>query len=195
MAFCEIAILGFSFPSPKGSSSSSCFEKLPSKSFSVKMMSGSFDFIKKGLKTTKWAARLEYKKEKNILIDGAHNPDSALELRKSLDFYFKNEKNLLEIKKLISLGVQIVYEDSRSVESELSGKKIVLTGTLSLWSRDEASEKIRKLGGITVSSVSKQTDFCLAGENAGSKLDKAKALGVKILTEDEFKKIIEKYNI
>ena len=54
----------------------------------------SFDFIKKGLKTTKWAARLEYKKEKNILIDGAHNPDSALELRKSLDFYFKNEKKI-----------------------------------------------------------------------------------------------------
>ena len=54
----------------------------------------SFDFIKKGLKTAKWAARLEYKKEKNILIDGAHNPDSALELRKSLDFYFKNEKKI-----------------------------------------------------------------------------------------------------
>jgi len=116
-------------------------------------------------------------------------------IAKTIVDYFKNEKNLSEIKKLISLGVQIVYEDSRSVESELSGKKIVLTGTLSLWSRDEASEKIRKLGGITVSSVSKQTDFCLAGENAGSKLDKAKALGVKILTEDEFKKIIEKYNI
>lgn len=54
----------------------------------------SFDYIKEGLKTAKWAARLEYKKEKNILIDGAHNPDSALELRKSLDFYFKNEKKI-----------------------------------------------------------------------------------------------------
>ncbi len=54
----------------------------------------SFDAIKEGLKTAKWAARLEYKKEKNILIDGAHNPDSALELKRSLDFYFKNEKKI-----------------------------------------------------------------------------------------------------
>lgn len=59
-----------------------------------KVLNISFDAIKKGLKTAKWAARLEYKKERNILIDGAHNPDSALELRKSLDFYFKNEKKI-----------------------------------------------------------------------------------------------------
>ena len=59
-----------------------------------KVLNISFDYIKEGLKTAKWAARLEYKKEKNILIDGAHNPDSALELRKSLDFYFKNEKKI-----------------------------------------------------------------------------------------------------
>ena len=59
-----------------------------------KVLNINFEGIKKGLKTAKWAARLEYKKDKNILIDGAHNPDSALELRKSLDFYFKNEKKI-----------------------------------------------------------------------------------------------------
>ena len=59
-----------------------------------KVLNLPFDVVKEGLKTAKWAARLEYKKEKNILIDGAHNPDSALELRKSLDFYFKKEKKI-----------------------------------------------------------------------------------------------------
>ena len=59
-----------------------------------KVLKISFVAIEQGLKTTKWPARLEYKKEKNILIDGAHNPDSALELRKSLDFYFQNEKKI-----------------------------------------------------------------------------------------------------
>lgn len=59
-----------------------------------KVLNISFVAIEQGLKTAKWAARLEYKKEKNILIDGAHNPDSAQELRKSLDFYFKNEKKI-----------------------------------------------------------------------------------------------------
>ena len=59
-----------------------------------KVLNISFVAIEQGLKTAKWAARLEYKKEKNILIDGAHNPDSAKELRKSLDFYFKNEKKI-----------------------------------------------------------------------------------------------------
>ena len=108
--------------------------------------------------------------------------------------YFNSAENKKEIEKLTK-SVEIVYSVQSSVESELKGKKIVLTGTLSSFSRDEASEVIRKLGGDTVSSVSKQTDYCLVGENAGSKLDKARTLGVQILTEDEFKKIIEKYNI
>ncbi len=59
-----------------------------------KVLNISFIAIKEGLKTAKWVARLEYKKDKNILIDGAHNPDSALELRKSLNFYFKDEKKI-----------------------------------------------------------------------------------------------------
>lgn len=108
--------------------------------------------------------------------------------------YFGNLDNKREIEKLLSF-VKIKYQAKSSVESELSGKKIVLTGTLENFSRDEASEIIRSLGGQTVSSVSKATDICLAGENAGSKLDKATSLGVQIMSEDEFKKIIEKYNI
>lgn len=109
--------------------------------------------------------------------------------------YFMDPKNVQEINKLLNAGVKIISEEQSVVESELSGKKVVLTGTLEKYSRDEASDIIRKLGGTTASSVSKNTDFVLAGREAGSKLVKAQELGVTILTEDEFDKIIEKYNI
>ena len=73
-----------------------------------------------------------------------------------------------------------------------AGKTCVLTGTLSSLSRDEAGELIRKAGGTVTGSVSKKTDFVIAGEEAGSKLDKAKELGVRVLDEKEFLKLVEK---
>ena len=72
-----------------------------------------------------------------------------------------------------------------------SGHKVVLTGSLSSYSRDEASKIIQSLGGEVLSSVSKKTTMVLAGESAGSKLEKAKAQGIKIITEDEFKSLIK----
>ena len=75
-------------------------------------------------------------------------------------------------------------------QQPLTGKTFVLTGTLPSLSRDEASAMIREAGGNVTSSVSKNTDFLLAGEEAGSKLDKAKELGVKILSENEFLDIL-----
>ena len=72
-----------------------------------------------------------------------------------------------------------------------SGMSVVLTGTLSSMSRDEAKEKIRSLGGDIVESVSKNTSLVIAGENAGSKLDKARALGVRVINEEEFLKMFE----
>ena len=74
--------------------------------------------------------------------------------------------------------------------SKLSGKTFVLTGTLSRMSRDEAKEKIRKLGGNISSAVSARTDYVVAGENPGSKYDDAKKLNVKIITEAEFLKLL-----
>ncbi len=76
-------------------------------------------------------------------------------------------------------------------ENSIKNKIFVFTGTLSTLSRDEAKEKIRMLGGSVSGSVSKETDFVVAGENAGSKLDKARELGVKILSEKEFLKMLE----
>ena len=71
------------------------------------------------------------------------------------------------------------------------GKTFVLTGTLSKFSREEAEEKISNFGGKPVSSVSKKTDFVLVGENPGSKLTKAQALGIKIINENDFVKMLE----
>ena len=73
---------------------------------------------------------------------------------------------------------------------ELAGKTFVLTGTLASMTRDEAAERIKAKGGKTSSSVSKKTSYVVAGDNPGSKLDKAQNLGVIILNEDEFLKII-----
>ena len=76
-------------------------------------------------------------------------------------------------------------------DNRFEGKIFVLTGSLENFTRDEASKIIEDYGGKTSSSVSKKTDFVLAGEEAGSKLTKAENLGIKIITEQEFKEMIE----
>ena len=73
---------------------------------------------------------------------------------------------------------------------ELAGKTFVLTGTLPTWSRDEAKEIIERAGGKTTDSVSKKTSYLLAGEAAGSKLEKANKLGVKVISEEDLKKML-----
>ncbi len=104
--------------------------------------------------------------------------------------FFHNEDNLKMIEDLKSLGIDPVA-DTVAKSDKLGGKTFVLTGTLQNMTRDEASELIKQNGGKTSSSVSKKTDYVLAGENAGSKLDKAQNLGVIILTEDEFLEMIK----
>ena len=84
-------------------------------------------------------------------------------------------------------------EDKESEENMpqiFEGKTFVLTGTLPTYTRGEASEIIEKLGGKTSSSVSKKTSFVLAGDEAGSKLEKAQNLGITIISEDEFIKMV-----
>lgn len=103
--------------------------------------------------------------------------------------YFNDDNNIEQIKLLLDKGVSIVYPTSIS-NAKLSGKKFVLTGTLPNYTREQAGKIIERLGGEVVSSVSKKTDFVLAGENAGGKLEKAKALNVKIISEEDFKCLI-----
>ena len=103
--------------------------------------------------------------------------------------FFHNPENVKMIEEFKELG--FLFENQAVMKTdELSGKTFVLTGTLQTMTRDEASDKIKMRGGKTSSSVSKKTSFVIAGENAGSKLDKAQDLGVIILNEDEFLKLI-----
>ena len=94
------------------------------------------------------------------------------------------------LKELKELGIEPA-PPAENISDKFKGKTFVLTGTLQNMTRDEASEKIKLLGGKTSSSVSKHTSFVIAGEKAGSKLDKAEKLGVIILTEDDFLNMIE----
>ncbi len=103
--------------------------------------------------------------------------------------FFQKDANIELVDELLSLGVT-PQEGSQKVSDELAGKTFVLTGTLSTMTRDEAGEKIKSLGGKVSGSVSKKTSFVVAGENAGSKYEKAQNLGVIILTEQEFLKMI-----
>ncbi len=88
-------------------------------------------------------------------------------------------------------GQPAVANAGGSRPDAFSGKKFVLTGSLESFSRDEASARIRALGGDVVASVSKNTDYVVVGENPGSKYDKAQKLKIAILTEEEFLKLIE----
>jgi len=105
--------------------------------------------------------------------------------------YFKNEGNLKLINDLKELGLKMEVSQAEMASDKLSGKTFVITGTLPGMGRKEAEEIIIANGGKVTASVSKKTDFLLAGENAGSKLDKATKLGITILSEDDLKNIIE----
>ena len=105
--------------------------------------------------------------------------------------YFSDEENVKEIERLFSLGVTILNEEDVSLSDNLKGLTFVLTGTLPNYSRPDMSALIEKHGGKVSSSVSKNTSYVLAGEEAGGKLDKAKALGVKIISEADILKMME----
>ncbi len=114
-------------------------------------------------------------------------PDFGDIASKDLVEYFVEEKNLELLKKLESLGVNMnsLAEENKNGTS-FEGLTFVLTGTLPTMTRNEAGKIIEDLGGKVSSSVSKKTDYVLAGEEAGSKLTKAQSLGVKIINEEEF---------
>ena len=103
--------------------------------------------------------------------------------------YFNDSENVEEINKLISLGVSPEFS-LISVSKKFLGEKVVLTGSLANFTRSQAQKAIEENGGEISSSVSKLTTLVVAGENAGSKLDKARALGIKIIDEREFAEIL-----
>ena len=106
--------------------------------------------------------------------------------------FFREEKVIQTIDELLELGVRPKYEEKEIIESPFVGKTVVVTGTLKNYTRGSIKEKLESLGAKVSGSVSKKTDYVLAGEEAGSKLTKAIDLGVKVLSEDEFEEIIGK---
>jgi DNA ligase (NAD+) len=112
-------------------------------------------------------------------------------ISKSVHEFFSNKSNLKIIDRLRKHGLKFSLEKKRVKNTIFTDKTFVITGTLAEYSREEASEIITNLGGKVTSSVSSKTDFLICGENAGSKLTKAEKLGVKIIKDDEFVKLIK----
>ncbi len=111
-------------------------------------------------------------------------------IAKEICEWFDNKENKVLIDRLTS-HLKITKDKAWvKVDSYFSGKMFVLTGTLSSMSRDEAKDKIKALGGDVSSAVSSKTDALIAGEEAGSKLDRARELGVRVIEEEEFLKLI-----
>jgi DNA ligase (NAD+) len=111
-------------------------------------------------------------------------------IAESVVAFFKRDKNRTLVEKLKQAGLQFENEKKEKLSAKLEDKKFVLTGTLPTLTRSEARELIEKHGGKTTSSVSKNTDYLLAGESPGSKYDKAEKLNIPILSESDFRNLI-----
>ena len=112
----------------------------------------------------------------------------------SIRNFFDEKANINTINRLLESGIKISEVTSTTEVKKFEGKTFVFTGTLTTMTRDEAKDLVEKLGGKATSSVSKKTDYVVVGENPGSKADKARNLGVTILSEEEFKAIVKKRN-
>lgn len=144
-----------------------------------------------GAKTAKLLAKT-YKNLTNLLETTEEElneiPDIGEIIAKSIIDYFNDDHHKAIVLELIDLGINTEYLGQEVEENvEFSGKSFVLTGSLTIFTREEAKEKIESLGGKTVDSVSKKTSVVIVGEKPGSKYEKAKALGIPIWTEEEFK--------
>jgi len=112
------------------------------------------------------------------------------QIAESIKIFFRQKETDEFLKKLEKAKLNI--EHVRPASDKLQGKQFVLTGALSGFSRDEAAALIKQAGGRVTSSVSKNTDYVVAGTDPGSKLDKAKKLGVAVISEQEFIKLVKK---
>lgn len=147
-----------------------------------------------GIKTAKILAK-QYKNLENLKNASIENlmqiDDIAEIMATDIHHYFNEDANIREIDELISSEVKIEeQEENTNKNGFFAGKKVVLTGTLSSMARSDAEKIIEEQGGSTSSSVSKATNIVIVGENAGSKLEKAKSLGITIMSEEEFLKLI-----
>lgn len=127
------------------------------------------------------------KNEELIII-----PDIGEIVARSIIDFFDDEKIINNINKLLELGVKPTYKKTQVTEGTIfTDKTVVVTGTLEGISRKDAKEIVTKLGGKVTGSVSKKTDIVVVGESPGSKADKARELGIRIIENDEFQDIIK----
>ena len=114
------------------------------------------------------------------------------EISASLDSFFSEERNRAVIARLIERGLTIAPPTTENAagSQSLAGKTFVFTGGLANYTRDQAKQLVEQQGGQVSSSVSKKTSFVVAGTDPGSKLDQARKLGVRILTETEFTALV-----
>ncbi|MCD6471268.1 NAD-dependent DNA ligase LigA [bacterium] len=117
--------------------------------------------------------------------------DIGPEVAQSIYHWFRDKNNIALLKKLEKNGVKLIVPKISKKKRILQGKTFIFTGELEEFTREEAKEKVRELGGNVSSSVSKNTDFVVVGKNPGSKYERAKQLGVKIIDEKQFLKLIK----
>ncbi len=128
---------------------------------------------------------------KKLSIEELNNLEGIGEkVATSLYDYFQNAKHIELIEKLARHGIEIEIATPKK-QTPVLGKSFVLTGTLSQMSRNEAKDRIKSLGGKVLSAITHDTNFLIVGEDPGSKVKKATELGVKLLSEDEFLKMLE----
>ncbi|MBI2062174.1 MAG: NAD-dependent DNA ligase LigA [Candidatus Yanofskybacteria bacterium] len=137
----------------------------------------------------------KFKSLKNIgeasLEELQNVPDVGPVVAQSIYHWFQKPYNKNILSKFKKAGVHVVEEETTKESSKFAGKTFVLTGTLESLGRDEAKDKIRELGGDVSGSVSKNTDYVVAGSEPGSKYDQAQKLGVKIINEKEFLNMVK----
>ncbi len=147
-----------------------------------------------GVKAAKQLAK-KYKTMDNLMnatIDDLLTIDDMGQIMaQSVYDFFTQEQTIDLINRLKDYGVNMVSQEEEGLDNRFDGMTFVLTGTLDTYSRKDAEDIIEKFGGKTSGSVSKKTTYVLAGEDAGSKLTKAQELGVKIISENDFKEMIK----
>ncbi len=123
--------------------------------------------------------------EENLMEVEGIGPEVAA----SMHQFFRDKKNKESVERLKKAGVKVIEPKAKG-KGKLAGKTFVFTGALKSYGRDEARNLVESMGGMTASSVSKKVDFVVVGEDPGSKFDKAKELGIKTLTEQEFRRMV-----
>ena len=118
-------------------------------------------------------------------------PNIGEVVAESVAEFFGDKKNQKEIWDLLDAGVHVKSEQKKAVNPKIAGKTFVITGSLDTLTREAAQQKIRDAGGDVSSSVSKETDFVIVGAEPGHKYDKAKKIGIKIIDEKEFLRMLE----